>query len=55
MCRFVGYKGAPIQIADLLIKSDNSLIVQYINAKESVKPVNGDGFGVGWYPVHNDP
>jgi glutamine amidotransferase len=54
MCRFVGYKGAPIQIADLLIKSDNSLIVQSINAKESVKPVNGDGFGVGWYPVHND-
>lgn len=55
MCRFVGYKGNPVKIADLLIRSDNSLIVQSINAKESKKPVNGDGFGVGWYPQHNDP
>ncbi len=55
MCRFVGYKGNPITIADLLVKSENSLIVQSIDAKESVKPVNGDGFGIGWYPIHDDP
>ncbi|HPF45370.1 MAG: class II glutamine amidotransferase [Alphaproteobacteria bacterium] len=55
MCRFFGYKGNPVRIADLLIKSDNSLIVQSIDAKESIKPVNGDGFGLGWYPEHNDP
>lgn len=55
MCRFVGYKGKSIPISDLLIKSENSLIVQSIDAKESIKPVNGDGFGVGWYPVHDDP
>ncbi len=54
MCRFVGYKGKSIPIADLLIKSENSLIIQSIDAKESKKPVNGDGFGVGWYPDHND-
>lgn len=55
MCRFVGYKGNPMTVSDLLIKSENSIIVQSFEAKESVKPVNGDGFGVGWYPEHNDP
>ncbi|MCC3860125.1 class II glutamine amidotransferase [Pseudemcibacter aquimaris] len=55
MCRFVGYKGNPITVADLLIRSENSLIVQSIDAKESIKPVNGDGFGLGWYPEHSDP
>lgn len=55
MCRFVGYKGKAIQVADILVRTDNSLIVQSLDAKESIKPVNGDGFGIGWYPSHQDP
>jgi len=33
----------------LLYKPKNSLINQSINAREIEEPLNGDGFGVGWY------
>jgi len=34
---------------DLLYKPKNSLVNQSINAREIEEPLNGDGFGVGWY------
>lgn len=49
MCRLMAYKGTPIIIDDLLYKPKNSLINQSINAREIEEPLNGDGFGVGWY------
>jgi glutamine amidotransferase len=49
MCRLMAYKGTPIVIDKLLYQPKNSLINQSINAREIEEPLNGDGFGVGWY------
>lgn len=49
MCRFLCYKGPEILLADLLYRPTNSLILQSFRAKERSEPLNGDGFGVGWY------
>lgn len=49
MCRFVAYKGVPIVASKLLHEPKNSLIHQSHNAHEIKEPLNGDGFGFGWY------
>lgn len=49
MCRFLAYKGSPIVVDRLLYEPENSLIKQSYKAKEMEEPLNGDGFGVGWY------
>ncbi|MCL4704960.1 class II glutamine amidotransferase [bacterium] len=49
MCRFLAYKGAPITLDKLLYQPKNSLIHQSFKAQERPEPLNGDGFGVGWY------
>jgi glutamine amidotransferase len=55
MCRFVAYMGQPILLSDLIIKPKNSLINQSIKANEAEEPLNGDGFGIGWYMPTLDP
>lgn len=49
MCRLLAYMGTPIIIDKLLYQPKNSLINQSINARELEEPLNGDGFGIGWY------
>lgn len=49
MCRLLAYMGTPIIIDKLLYQPKNSLINQSINARELEEPLNGDGFGLGWY------
>ncbi len=49
MCRLMAYKGTPIIIDKLLYQPKNSLINQSIHAREIEEPLNGDGFGIGWY------
>lgn len=49
MCRLLAYRGHPIKMDMLLYKPYNSLIHQSYHALERHDPVNGDGFGVGWY------
>ena len=49
MCRFLAYKGAPVLMDELLYQPRNSLIRQSFKAREREEPLNGDGFGVGWY------
>lgn len=49
MCRFVCYKGSPILLADILYRPQHSLILQSFKANERPEPLNGDGFGIGWY------
>lgn len=49
MCRFVAYKGLPLVLDDLLFQPDHSLVKQSYDAREIAEPLNGDGFGVGWY------
>jgi glutamine amidotransferase len=57
MCRLMMYMGTPIIIDKLLYQPKNSLVNQSINAKELEEPLNGDGFGIGWYvpEVNNEP
>ncbi len=57
MCRLLAYRGTSIVINDLLYKPKNSLINQSLNAREIEEPLNGDGFGIGWYvpEVNNEP
>ncbi len=49
MCRLMVYMGSPIILDKLLYQPKNSLINQSVNAQELEEPLNGDGFGVGWY------
>lgn len=55
MCRFIAYTGEPILMDELLYAPNNSLILQSYKAKEREEPLNGDGFGVGWYTPEVDP
>ena len=55
MCRFIAYAGAPLLLADLLYRPVNSLIMQSYKARERPEPLNGDGFGIGWYAPEIDP
>ena len=49
MCRFVAYLGKPLVLDEVLFKPENSLVKQSYHAREMSEPLNGDGFGVGWY------
>ncbi|MEZ4333716.1 MAG: class II glutamine amidotransferase [Myxococcota bacterium] len=49
MCRFTLYMGEPIRLSSLLIEPEHSLIRQSSHSQEREEPLNGDGFGVGWY------
>jgi ergothioneine biosynthesis protein EgtC len=55
MCRFLAYKGCRIFLSDLLTRPERSLIRQSVHAEEREEPLNGDGFGVGWYAQELDP
>ena len=55
MCRFLIYRGREVFLSDLLTESDQSLIKQSFKARERAEPLNGDGFGVGWYSHDIDP
>ncbi|MFZ5914081.1 MAG: class II glutamine amidotransferase [Pseudomonadota bacterium] len=54
MCRFLVYKGREMFMSDLLTRSSRSLIQQSFKAREHAEPLNGDGFGVGWYAPEVD-
>jgi ergothioneine biosynthesis protein EgtC len=55
MCRFIAYLGHAIILDDILFKPRNSLIQQSIHAREMTEePLNGDGFGIGWYAPEID-
>ncbi len=55
MCRLIAYLGQPILMDKFLYEPENSMIKQSFNAKELEEPLNGDGFGVGWYTHDIDP
>ena len=55
MCRWLAYSGSPISMHDLLYKPDNSLVVQSRHSRLGVEPINGDGFGIGWYAALDTP
>jgi len=55
MCRFLAYLGKPIVLDKLLYQPKNSLVHQSYHAQERKEPLNGDGFGVGFYVPEIDP
>ncbi len=55
MCRFLIYIGQEVLAADLIIKPVHSLIYQSFSSLERFEPLNGDGFGMGWYTPSIDP
>lgn len=55
MCRFLVYKGREMFMSDLITRAEQSLIQQSFKARERKEPLNGDGFGVGWYVPEIDP
>jgi predicted glutamine amidotransferase len=55
MCRFVAYHGPPIRLDELLYRPEHSIIHQSAHAREREEPLNGDGWGVGWYEPGRSP
>ena len=55
MCRWLAYSGSSLLLEDLLYRPQHSLIVQSMSANMGAEPVNGDGFGVGWYGERDTP
>lgn len=53
MCRLLVYSGkAPIVLADIITRPSHSIINQAFDSRlriDTRRPINGDGFGVGWY------
>ena len=47
--------GAPILLKDVLYEGPNSLVDQSLHSRLGAEPVNGDGFGVGWYGAPDTP
>ncbi|ORZ33798.1 glutamine amidotransferase [Catenaria anguillulae PL171] len=54
MCRWICFQSkSPVLLADLLIRPHHSIINQSFDCRlrlDEVRPLNADGFGVGWYP-----
>lgn len=51
MCRWLTYLGEPVWLSELLTEPDHSLIRQSYKSQLRSEPLNGDGFGVVWYPT----
>lgn len=50
MCRWLAYSGLPVHPADLVLHPKHSLVAQSLDSPLGATTVNGDGFGIGWYP-----
>jgi predicted glutamine amidotransferase len=55
MCRWMAYSGSPVLLEDLLYRPKHSLIDQSLHSKLGAETTNGDGFGVGWYGIGDEP
>ena len=51
MCRWNAYIGQPLLIDELLYNTRHGLIDESLHARMGAETTNGDGFGLGWYPV----
>jgi len=50
MCRWLAYSGEPLRPSTLILDTQHSLVKQSLNSPLGAETVNGDGFGIGWYP-----
>jgi predicted glutamine amidotransferase len=51
MCRWMAYRGAPLRASELVLHPTHSIVAQSLDSPLGAEPVNGDGFGFGWYPA----
>lgn len=51
MCRWLAYRGAPLRVSELVLHPKHSIVAQSLDSPLGAEPVNGDGFGLGWYPA----
>ena len=54
MCRWLAYRGAPLRASTLLLDPVHSIVAQSLDSPLGKEPVNGDGFGFGWYTADSD-
>lgn len=50
MCRWVAYSGEALHPSTLILDTPHSLVAQSLDSPLGRETVNGDGFGIGWYP-----
>ncbi|MEC4725116.1 class II glutamine amidotransferase [Shewanella sp. D64] len=55
MCRFLTYRGPATVMSPLIFQAENSLVSQSKFSQKRKIPINADGFGLGWYPIQDDP
>jgi glutamine amidotransferase len=55
MCRWMAYSGHSVPLETLLFKAEHNLIDQSMSSHSAETPTNGDGFGVGWYGLRDQP
>jgi predicted glutamine amidotransferase len=51
MCRWLAYLGEPLRPSTIVLDAKNSIVAQSLESSLGAEPVNGDGFGFGWYPT----
>jgi predicted glutamine amidotransferase len=55
MCRWLAYSGSPVPIEEFLLKPKHSLIDQSLHSRLGAESTNGDGIGLGWYGIGDEP
>ncbi|WP_127473872.1 class II glutamine amidotransferase [Microbacterium sulfonylureivorans] len=51
MCRWLAYTGEALQPSALVLDAQHSVVAMSLNSPLGAETVNGDGFGLGWYPA----
>jgi len=49
------YLGPETRLSSLIVEPHHSLIRQSVHSEEREEPLNGDGFGIGWYASEHSP
>lgn len=49
MCRWLAYSGEALRPSSLILDTKHSVVAMSLNSPLGAEPVNGDGFGFGWY------
>jgi predicted glutamine amidotransferase len=55
VCRWLGYFGDPLRPEELIFEPTRSLIEQSRRGTAGSAPSNGDGYGLGWYGMREQP
>jgi glutamine amidotransferase len=51
----MAWRGQPVLIEELLFKTQHGIVDQSLHSRMGAEPTNGDGVGLGWYGVGEEP